>query len=239
MGNQNTPQPISALTAAQYIRVDRATLAADRTPVPDFLYGLLPESLVDLTWSDPALGVHPYAWLPYEDVLRDDINSATHIATQEGETFAVNLPVGVVRVTPGVRSLTEGEQEERRQRVAKELTDAKAAKLREANRECDIRINALTSTYPATEVLTFSKQEMEARAFLVDELAPTPMIDALAMNRNVPKLELVARIIGKADAFAGFTGAVVGYRQLLEDRIDAATSMSVLSEIDPLAGWPV
>ncbi len=41
---------------------------ASREPLPNFLYGLLPESLADLSWTDPALGVQDCAWWPEEDV---------------------------------------------------------------------------------------------------------------------------------------------------------------------------
>lgn len=40
---------------------------ATRDPVPDFLRGLKPESLIDLSWTDPALGVQDAAWWPVED----------------------------------------------------------------------------------------------------------------------------------------------------------------------------
>lgn len=41
---------------------------ATREPLPQFLQGLMPESLVDLSWTDPALGVQDVAWWPEEDV---------------------------------------------------------------------------------------------------------------------------------------------------------------------------
>lgn len=37
---------------------------ATRTPLPTFLRGLKPESLLDLSWTDPALGVSDAAWWP-------------------------------------------------------------------------------------------------------------------------------------------------------------------------------
>ena len=40
---------------------------ATREPVPAFLEGLLPQSLADLSWTDPALGVQDCAWWPEED----------------------------------------------------------------------------------------------------------------------------------------------------------------------------
>ncbi|MDH1590673.1 hypothetical protein, partial [Stutzerimonas stutzeri] len=38
-----------------------------REPIPSFLRGLAPESLADLSWTDPTLGVSDCAWWPEED----------------------------------------------------------------------------------------------------------------------------------------------------------------------------
>lgn len=40
---------------------------ATREPVPQFLIGLAPESLADLSWTDPNLGVSDCAWWPEVD----------------------------------------------------------------------------------------------------------------------------------------------------------------------------
>lgn len=40
---------------------------ATREPIPRFLRGLSRESLADLSWTDPALGVSDAAWWPVED----------------------------------------------------------------------------------------------------------------------------------------------------------------------------
>lgn len=40
---------------------------ATREPIPNFLVGLAAESLADLSWTDPALGVQDAAWWPEED----------------------------------------------------------------------------------------------------------------------------------------------------------------------------
>ena len=47
------------------IKVQNGT--ATREPLPVFLHGLLPESLVDLSWTDPQLGVQNAAWWPEEN----------------------------------------------------------------------------------------------------------------------------------------------------------------------------
>ena len=40
---------------------------ATSEPIPPFLIGLAPESLADLSWTDPALGVSDCAWWPEVD----------------------------------------------------------------------------------------------------------------------------------------------------------------------------
>lgn len=42
-----------------------------REPIPDFLIGLTHESLSDLSWTDPALGVQDCAWWPEDDQSPD------------------------------------------------------------------------------------------------------------------------------------------------------------------------
>lgn len=68
---------------------------ASREPLPDFLYGLMPESLVDLSWTDPALGVQGSAWWPEEDTpveLEPDMKWF-------GESFVLDEERKVVIVT--------------------------------------------------------------------------------------------------------------------------------------------
>ncbi len=40
---------------------------ATREPVPQFLRGLAPQSLADLSWTDPQLGVQDTTWWPEDD----------------------------------------------------------------------------------------------------------------------------------------------------------------------------
>jgi hypothetical protein len=118
------------------------------------------------------------------------------------------------------------------------LDELKAAKNAEINAECERRIQAVINTYPGTEVLTFDKQEKEARAWLADSATATPLLDALAAYRGIAKDDLVNRIIAKADYFADYSGAHIGHRQKLEDQVSAATTHADLDLIDPMAGWP-
>lgn len=113
------------------------------------------------------------------------------------------------------------------------LEEVKAARLAEVNAAYDEAVSALVDTYPDAELLTFDKQEAEARAWLADISARTPLIDALAAGRGMDKAELVSRIIAKAEAFATTTGYLTGQRQRFEDLIDAATTAEEVESIVP------
>ena len=111
------------------------------------------------------------------------------------------------------------------------LSDLKTAKKAEISANFEQTIQQITAGYPPNEIASWSKQEQEARAFTAVALAPTPLIDALANTRGVPKDTLAARIIAKADLFAGISGQLIGKRQGLEDSIEAATSKTALAAI--------
>ena len=111
------------------------------------------------------------------------------------------------------------------------LADLKTAKKSEITANFEQTIQQITAGYPPNEIASWSKQEQEARAFTTIALSPTPLIDALANTRGVPKVTLATRIIAKADFFAGISGQLIGKRQGLEDAIDAATSKTALAEI--------
>lgn len=128
---------------------------------------------------------------------------------------------------------------EARKAAAGSIDLHRAEKLAQINIECDMRMSALVVSYPENEQKTFAKQEDEARAYMANPASATPMIDALALNRGIDKGVLVSRIIAKADLFAQYSGAVIGYRQKLEDEINAAQTVEALSAIDIASGWPV
>jgi hypothetical protein len=109
--------------------------------------------------------------------------------------------------------------------------EAKAAKLSEINKAADKIMAALISTYPDREISTFDKQEAEARAYMADPTAPTPLLSALAKARGLSMDELVKRVIAKADAFAVASGSIIGQRQALEDRLDTCKTLEEVQSI--------
>ena len=102
------------------------------------------------------------------------------------------------------------------------LTDdmLKPFMLETANSTYENTVVSLTAGVPASEVLTWTKQEQEARAYLVDNSVSTPLINGIIANRSkYTKDELVLKIIEKADAYAAAIGQLVGIRQDVEDNI--------------------
>ena len=111
------------------------------------------------------------------------------------------------------------------------LDEAKAAKLTEINAACDAEIEAIKVSYPNTEVMTWDKQEQDARALVLDAATATPLIDSIASARGLDRVELANRIIANADQFAVASGASIGKRQKLKDQINAATTVEQVAEI--------
>lgn len=111
--------------------------------------------------------------------------------------------------------------------------ELKSAKLSEINATYNAATSSLVAAYPKSELLTFDKQEAEARAWTADNSAETPLVDMLAEGRQIDKAELVRRIITKADAFALATGYMTGQRQRYEDLLDAATTAEEVAAIVP------
>ena len=95
-------------------------------------------------------------------------------------------------------------------------------------------INTITAGYPEDEVMSWPKQEAEARAWLLDADAATPWIDGAVAGRSMTKAELVDKIIAKAALFARLHGELTGKRQNLRDRIAALADSSPQQQLDAI-----
>lgn len=120
----------------------------------------------------------------------------------------------------------------------KTLEEAKAEKLAEINAAYSVATSALVESYPETELLTFDKQEAEARKWLADNSVSTPLVNAIAAGRQIDKAELVKRIIAKADSFTLAAGYLTGQRQHYEDMLGAASTLEDIESIKPVYTLP-
>lgn len=94
---------------------------------------------------------------------------------------------------------------------------------------------AVRAEYPESEVLSWPKQEADARAWQGDAAAATPLLDALAAARGMEKAELAGRIVAKAAAYAVATGQLIGRRQALEDALQALPEDATPEQIQAIA----
>ena len=110
-------------------------------------------------------------------------------------------------------------------------------KLHSINTQADALLEPITSQYPRSEVLSWDKQEIEARRWQAwsdtDQSEPEPpthYIDNILVTRtNVDKPELVRRIITKADAYTT-TGQVTGIRHNLEQQVEDILADDTLTD---------
>lgn len=115
-----------------------------------------------------------------------------------------------------------------------DIEKGKKLKLYEVNSGYDSAVSSYMKTYPEAELLTFDKQEKEAREWTANNRVSTPFLDGLARARGIDKADLVSRVIKKAEAFQTAISTLTGVRQKYEDRIDAATTVEELEKIVPV-----
>ena len=108
----------------------------------------------------------------------------------------------------------------------------KAVKTQEINGKYTQELRALT-TANSYEAVSWTKQEIQARAWIVDNAAATPIIDALliARNMNETKEELINKIIAKADAYETLYSAILGKFHNREKALEVATTLEELKAI--------
>lgn len=193
---------------------------ATRESLPDFLYGLDPESLLDLTWTDPSLKVQDCAWWPEENT-----DSPLPVGSYfGGETLTLDTVRKVVRVKREVLQFTEGEIAGQADALRPRFAAANNAKYEAA-------ISSLTSDYPASEIATWERQRAEAVAWDADPTAATPWIDMAAMARGLDRDTYLARTSSKVTAFAAVSAYLTGRRQGIDDQIRAAATAEQLAAV--------
>ncbi len=103
--------------------------------------------------------------------------------------------------------------EEEKSRITTETAErAKLQKIEELKLQLEKYLDENIIDTPLSEKLSWSKQESEAREYLKDESAHTPYVDALLASRckDETKMDLINKIITKADAYSVFHGTLLG-----------------------------
>ncbi len=122
--------------------------------------------------------------------------------------------------------LADGGQPEVMAYVAPEpptLASVKAAKIAEITAGCDATLSPLAAEYGVMERATWDQQSTEAKSLVADANADAPLVRAMATARGIDAVELAGRILGHEARWKAISGAVIGQRQALWDRVDAIT----------------
>lgn len=115
------------------------------------------------------------------------------------------------------------------------LTEMKAVKLIEINKDYESAILKVQKDYiPQSEMLSFETQEKESLAYKNSNYKDTslcPFMQAIATARGIDLRTLCDKAIEKATLYRQASGALIGKRQCLQDRIELVQSLEDLNLI--------
>ncbi|ECL3657813.1 hypothetical protein FS158_07075 [Campylobacter coli] len=115
------------------------------------------------------------------------------------------------------------------------LTEMKAIKLIEINKDYEKAILKVQKDYiPQSEMLSFETQERESLAYKNSNYKDTslcPFMQAIATSRGMDLRTLCDKVLEKATLYRQASGALIGKRQCLQDRIELVKSLEDLNLI--------
>ncbi|MDP8547777.1 hypothetical protein RAP71_01830 [Campylobacter coli] len=115
------------------------------------------------------------------------------------------------------------------------LTEMKAIKLIEINKDYEKAILKVQKDYiPQSEMLSFETQERESLAYKNSNYKDTslcPFMQAIATARGMDLRTLCDKVLEKATLYRQASGALIGKRQCLQDRIELVKRLEDLNLI--------
>ncbi|MBZ8195559.1 hypothetical protein [Campylobacter coli] len=115
------------------------------------------------------------------------------------------------------------------------LTEMKAVKLIEINKDYESAILKVQKDFiPQSEMLSFETQEKESLAYKNSNYKDTslcPFMQAIATARGIDLRTLCDKALEKATLYRQASGALIGKRQCLQDRIELVKSLEELNLI--------
>lgn len=141
----------------------------------------------------------------------DDLSTRKQFAIEYNEPFSGSLKADpeskTIRIIPPAPSAFHTWDNEKNEwTISQEAIQAalkvkKESKLTQLNQRAQAFINKASEMdkLPEFEVQTWTLQAMEAKAYQADKSAPTPILDTIAQNRNIPRETLIALALRKTD----------------------------------------
>ena len=88
-------------------------------------------------------------------------------------------------------------------------------KIQEISKQADAHVSSYTSLYPEIEQSTWDQQEQEAKN--ADQ--ETPLIDALAENRNITRDAMIEKVLDKVNYFTKIKIDTIAKSQSMRDEV--------------------
>jgi len=162
----------------------------------------------------------------YDSEIHEIIPTPNIEVTNEDWQTAIDNNYNFVDTTTGALSFKDF-------RTADEVfTQTKSSKTNEITTSFNNSVEAITTALPH-EMVSWRKQEDEARAYSADNTVATPFIDAQLVTRDLgeTKDELIAKVIANADAYQVAYATLLGKFQNLTNKINTATTVDELNLI--------
>ena len=169
------------------------------------------------------------------DQLYETLSGNGEIWVEEGElkvSGGAPTPYHIFdRSTKSWRLLNEEDNARDRQAY---LDLIRNAKQEEINRKAQAFVSAVAELdkTPQFEQATWQEQANEALAWYKDRNAPTPTLDEIAQNRNVPVELLRQKAYEKTMQYRRLTNTIAGQRQHFEDKLNQAQTAQEIDAIN-------
>jgi hypothetical protein len=99
------------------------------------------------------------------------------------------------------------------------------------NRNLDKKLSSYFNQFSSIEKSTWDSQLAEAKAFLADSTAATPLLSGIAVGRGITVDELAQKVVEKATIYQGLVSELIGSKQALETQIQTAATDAALNEL--------
>lgn len=145
-----------------------------------------------------------------KEKFKDDIEDFIPVKDKRAKVYTIDLTLAELE------GIEKGSPEE------VEFSLLKRDKLIELSKNVDRIVKELTKDYkvPEVEVKSWEQQLQEALAWRQDINTETPLLNQIAIQRDLDPNLLKQKVLQKADFYRKLTGFIIGRKQKLEDIIE-------------------
>lgn len=158
--------------------------------------------------------------------LADEVLSGLqHFCVVDGVTAKYNA-YGTMNENKEKVLITLTEAEKARQVIAKKFVLIVAL-----NKKLDKKLESYFNQFSTTEKATWDLQLAEAKAFIADATASTPLLSEIASGRGITVSDLAQKVVEKASVYQTKVASLIGAKQSVESLIQAASTDAELVEL--------